>query len=114
MQTIRTIVLGVGAPMLLTFFGVQVGGSADAGLGEAPAVPAAKGGNGGGNGGGGNGGGGNGATCADDPCPPDTTCVDTPSGAQCLLIQPITCATLDCAPGYVCVDTPTGATCVPL
>jgi hypothetical protein len=50
------------------------------------------------------------ATCAVTLCVPNTTCIDTPTGAEC--VPQVTCASVLCITGTTCVDKPTGPECV--
>jgi len=69
-------------------------------------------------------------TCADHPCHPGISCVDTPSGAQCgpcpqgmtgsgyrgdcrVIVKVLTCADRPCHPGVACRDSDLGARCGP-
>jgi|GEM_PF-2427014 len=50
-------------------------------------------------------------SCAAMLCAPGTTCIDTPTGGECVPVA--TCAATLCAVGTICVDKPTGAECIP-
>jgi hypothetical protein len=51
-------------------------------------------------------------SCAATSCVTGTTCVETPTGAQC--VPASTCAATSCLTGTTCKETPTGAECVPV
>jgi hypothetical protein len=51
-------------------------------------------------------------SCAATSCLTGTTCVESPSGAECVPVA--TCAATLCLTGTTCKDTPTGAECVPI